>query len=174
MFDLIDFDTRVKYQPFNYTPTVVTEKIPGALAGGQGRRRRKGEREGRRKAGEKAGEKASARSRSRQEVSLLYRCPSVLNSGRVSCSASNSIPISSSVPVEIRRQCGRPNVVNWRTITPRRNNPSNTSRAASGVSIGTITKFASDGTGCSPRPGSVVIKLRIPRAFNSSDRCSHS
>lgn len=50
MFDLIDFNTRVKYQPFNYTPTVSTEKIPGASPAGK-----EGDAE---KAGEKPGEKA--------------------------------------------------------------------------------------------------------------------
>ena len=52
MFDLIDFNTRVKYQPFNYTPVVSTEKIPGASPAGK-----EGDAE---KAGEKPGEKAAA------------------------------------------------------------------------------------------------------------------
>jgi cytochrome c oxidase subunit IV len=52
MFDLIDFNTRVKYQPFNYTPVVNGEKIPGASPAGK-----EGEKAGE-KPGEKAGEKA--------------------------------------------------------------------------------------------------------------------
>jgi len=35
MFDLIDFDSRVKYVPFNYTPAVSAEKIPGASPAGK-------------------------------------------------------------------------------------------------------------------------------------------
>ncbi len=52
LFDLIDFNTRVKYQPFNYTPTVIGEKIPGASPAGK-----EGDAE-KAKPGEKAGEKA--------------------------------------------------------------------------------------------------------------------
>jgi cytochrome c oxidase subunit IV len=51
MFDLIDFNTRVPYKPFNYTPVVTTEKIPGASPAGK-------EGDAEKKPGEKAGEKA--------------------------------------------------------------------------------------------------------------------
>ena len=51
MFDLLDYDARVKYQPFNYSPVVSTEKIPGASPAGK-----EGDAE---KAREKATEKAA-------------------------------------------------------------------------------------------------------------------
>jgi cytochrome c oxidase subunit 4 len=58
MFDLLDFDARVKYQPFNYSPVVSTEKIPGASPAGKEGDAEKGAAKGGEKAGEKAPDKA--------------------------------------------------------------------------------------------------------------------
>lgn len=58
MFDLLDFDARVNYQPFNYSPVVSAEKIPGASPAGKEGEAEKGAEKG--KAGEKgAMEKAA-------------------------------------------------------------------------------------------------------------------
>jgi hypothetical protein len=54
MFDLLDFNARVKYQPFNYSTVMSTEKIPGASpAGKEG----DAEKAAAAKGGEKAAEK---------------------------------------------------------------------------------------------------------------------
>jgi len=57
MFDLLDFSARVKYQPFNYSPVVSTEKIPGASPAGTEADAEKAREKGAAKEGEKAGEK---------------------------------------------------------------------------------------------------------------------
>ena len=57
MFDLLDFDARVKYQPFNYSPVVSTEKIPGASPAGKEGDAEKAAEKGAAKGGEKAVEK---------------------------------------------------------------------------------------------------------------------
>jgi len=60
MFDLLDFNARVKYQPFNYSTVVSTEKIPGASpAGKEGDAEKAAEKAAAAKGGEKAPEKAS-------------------------------------------------------------------------------------------------------------------
>ena len=58
--------------------------------------------------------------------------------------------ISSSVPVEMRRQCGNPNAPSGRTITPARAILPSATPPRSALSSGTITKFASDGTASNP------------------------
>jgi cytochrome c oxidase subunit 4 len=57
MFDLLDYDARVKYQPFNYSPVVSTEKIPGASPAGKEGDAEKGAAKGGEKGGEKQAEK---------------------------------------------------------------------------------------------------------------------
>jgi cytochrome c oxidase subunit 4 len=57
MFDLLDFDARVKYQPFNYSPVAAGEKIPGASPAGKEGDAEKGAQKGGEKAPEKAAEK---------------------------------------------------------------------------------------------------------------------
>ena len=88
--------------------------------------------------------------------------------------ASTARRLSSSVPVEMRRQFGMPNAFRGRTTTPCDRRSSKIELASCSEASTVITKFASEGTTVNPASRRPSVSVRKPRAFNSSDRCRNS